>query len=486
MRARRQRRDSGSLGGQASLQLDLETPAIGAVADEDDPFTDDPPSPVSPSYGSDEQSAPVPAPTLPAPQPPLAPRGDSGNGKHDPSDGAPATPGEAAPGIDDGTLIASSTVKETYRESVRSILDEKTWEQKFDPGALIYTARVHGRATWERERARKEPIRKLVQERQQQRPDELPWAGYHEVPEADLLEVACRFLYNGLTEAVCGAYIAHETVPLSIAQAGICVVGYSGRHDQWYERLLRRELLIELDDPLAEAEAVLGLRDRWSRPGTPDRLHQLSELARRGFVSYMERRIMLTQCEGKWKIGYGQPAPLELLTGMGNMELLEMSLELLRALLLDDPRWVFVSQKSREVGLQSIADTLKPFEFTALTRLQPRLEEQIRIGHYPDFYLRKVVRFVEEVTPHLVLGAFRAGAFSPPRFFVAHEERVFQAAVIAMADSLATQPVGIPALVRLAQAGCRAAIGADSFEQLIQQAYREAGAPEWFYRGEIR
>ena len=65
--------------------------------------------------------------------------------------------------------------------------------------------------------------------------------------------------------------------------------------------------------------------------------------ARRGFVSYREREVMVTECAGHWRMGYGMPAPLELLTGMGNMDLLQMSLDLLRRLLLDDPRWVFVT-----------------------------------------------------------------------------------------------------------------------------------------------
>src|SRR3712207_7886210 len=42
---------------------------------------------------------------------------------------------------------------------------------------------------------------------------------------------------------------------------------------------------------------------------------QLSELARRGFVSYMERLVMRTQCPDRWRLGYGVPVPFDLLTG---------------------------------------------------------------------------------------------------------------------------------------------------------------------------
>jgi hypothetical protein len=338
----------------------------------------------------------------------------------------------------------------------------------------------------ERERALREPARTLLRERLATLPDAPPHAGLHKVGEADLERVARGYLYNGLTEAVCGDLVIHETVPLSIGHMGVCVVGYDGRLDQWRQRVVREEFSINLDDPLAEAEAVLEMRDRLARPGAPHRLQQLTELARRGFVSHMERRIMLEQCPDKWRLGYGVPAPIDLLTGAGNLDLAERSLDLLRRLLLGDPRWVWVTRASGEPGLETLSHALEPLEFVVLMRLRSRLAEQVELGNYPRYYLELADRFVEEVGPHLVLGAFRAGALSPARFFVAHEERVYTAALIAMADALSVQPSGFPALIQLARAACRAALGGQAFEQVVRQAYRDAGAPEWFHRGDIQ
>ena len=97
-----------------------------------------------------------------------------------------------------------------------------------------------------------------------------------------------------------------------------------------------------------------------------------------------------------------------------------------------------------------------------------------------------VDRFLADVGPSLVLGAFRVGPLSPARYFVAHEERVYEAALIAMADAVSTQPSGLPALVQLARASSEAALGGPEFERAVQQEYINLGAEEWFHRGEFR
>ena len=54
-----------------------------------------------------------------------------------------------------------------------------------------------------------------------------------------------------------------------------------------------------------------------------------------------------------------------------------------------------------------------------------------------------------------------------------------------MADALSLQPRGFPALIDLARSSCRAILGGEVFERVVEQAYREAGGPEWFHRGEV-
>src|SRR5581483_6892453 len=135
-----------------------------------------------------------------------------------------------------------------------------------------------------------------------------------------------------------------------------------------------------------------------------------------------------------------------------------------------------VTATSLAPGLEMLAQALEPFEFAIMIRWGARLQEQVLTGHYTHRQGQMAAEFAAEVGPKIVLGAYRAGHLSPPRFFFAHEERAYTAALIAMADSLATQPRGAPALIDLARASCRSALGGEAFEQLVQQAYREAGA----------
>lgn len=384
-----------------------------------------------------------------------------------------------------GPLIDDETVRRSFGKRVRDLLDLTQWPVNPDPAELFRSVGEHGRRAVEHERGLHEPLREMLAG-MAGLPDAPPHAGLHPVSEEELEGVARGYLYNGQTEAVAGDFVVHDTLPLSIGQAGICVVGYSGRHNQWHHRLIRQEMPIRLDDPLAEAQAVLEARDRASLPGGVNRMQQLTELARRGFVSHMVRRVMLSECPGRWRIGDGPAVPFDLLTGAGSMELLELSLAMLRRLLLEDSRWLFVSGALGEPGLELLSRALRPFEFAVMIRLHTRMEEQVGRGHYPRHYQREALRFAREVGPRLVLGAFRSGPLAPARFFIAHEERVYVAALIAMADALALQPQGTPALLQLARASCRAALGGPEFEKLVQQAYREAGAEDWFFRGEVR
>src|SRR5207248_2701134 len=152
---------------------------------------------------------------------------------------------------------------------------------------------------------------------------------------------------------------------------------------QWQHRLAaRQELTISVDHPVERAMEALDQRRRPSASGSPTQLQRLSAMARRGFVRYMERDVMLEECGG-WRIGYGSPAPLDLLTGMGSLDLIELSLDLLQRLLLGESRWVFVSASSPMEPLESLASALEPLEFAIVSRLHTELFDQAMSGNYP-------------------------------------------------------------------------------------------------------
>src|SRR5207247_332233 len=96
-------------------------------------------------------------------------------------------------------------------------------------------------------------------------------------------------------------------------------------------------------DPVEEIRAILNQRARRSRigPGSggPD---TISRLMRRAFQSAAERKLLLEKAGPGWRMGYGVPAPYDLLTGSGSMDLIDAALPVLEELLLHEKRWVFV------------------------------------------------------------------------------------------------------------------------------------------------
>src|SRR5205085_4535714 len=86
----------------------------------------------------------------------------------------------------------------------------------------------------------------------------------------------------------------------------------------------------------------------------------IAELGRRGLATFAQRAVLANRSGAAWRIGRGSPAPFELLTGSGSMRLAEPAVSVLRKLLLEHRKFVFVSPTSRERGLLTIGNALGP------------------------------------------------------------------------------------------------------------------------------
>src|SRR5262249_40806218 len=152
-----------------------------------------------------------------------------------------------------------------------------------------------------------------------------------------------QVLFNGATEASYGTAAGHDTLPLSLTQVGVCLVSYAGEQGAWVHRLYRRDLRLRGTDPVDEALAILERRQAQSESEPWGRHDRLTELGRRGITAYAERAVLLKQSQAPWRMGRGNPAPYELLTGSGSMELLLAGLDLLSELILGHRRFVYIS-----------------------------------------------------------------------------------------------------------------------------------------------
>ena len=101
-------------------------------------------------------------------------------------------------------------------------------------------------------------------------------------------------LFNGGVEACDGTSERHDSLAVTIYQIGISLVSYGGSQGCWQHQLFRRDLRLETDDPVAAVVALLERRRR--REGlAAASSDDLSELARRGVLSFMERYVLALQ-----------------------------------------------------------------------------------------------------------------------------------------------------------------------------------------------
>jgi hypothetical protein len=195
-------------------------------------------------------------------------------------------------------------------------------------------------------------------------------------------------------------------------------------------------------------------------------------------MSYAERAILLHKSGARWRMGHGAPAPVELLTAAAE-PFLDASLRVLRGLILDHRRFIFVPSGPAERLWLTLGAALEPLEYAVLETQEDRLLRFVERGTSPAFSsasMREALEFVHEVGPKLVLGIYRASRLAPGQLFYAHADHVHEAALIALADSVLHEHRGFPLLIDLADTVCTAHFSAASFAAGVNAAYAAAGA----------
>ena len=287
-------------------------------------------------------------------------------------------------------------------------------------------------------------------------------------------------------EACDGASVVHDTLPITIAQIGVCQVSYHGEQGAWAHRLFRRDLRVGGLDPVDEALELLERRQRRSGSDEKSRRDALSDLARRGIMTYAERAVLLHKSIAEWRMGHGNPAAYELLTGSGMARLVDASLDLLSDLVLRHQKFIFVPSDFGNRMLLTIANALRPLEYAIIDTQQEYIEQLEQRGHYTGEWARlrsRLQEFAADVGSKIVVGAYRASALAPPRVFYAHIDHAHTAAQIAMADSTLHEHRGFPMLIDLADLVCRGTFDPGAFMGLAQSVYVHAGEP-FRYLGE--
>lgn len=370
---------------------------------------------------------------------------------------------------------SSAEFERGFGEPLGSVLDLRTWSSGADLPALYerLDAEITGALAQEDRVKRGLRAEVFPQLRNRARPGAPPLAGHHQLSLETVEKLHRTVLFAGEVEACDGTVLLHDAVALTMIQLGICLISYNGDEGTWSHRLFRRDLRAAPDSPIEEALQLLELRERRTGVGVDDRRDRLTELGRRGIMTYAERAVLASVSSAPWRIGHGTPAPFELLTGAGSLDLVERAVEVLSKLLLEHRRFAFVPSAPRQRALLTIGSALRPLEFAVVHKLRSYVEDVVERGNLRGRRLQRAREFVAEAGEQVVVGVYRVSRHAPPYVFYApaEPELCAQAAAIVMADAALQEHRGFPLLLDMADQLCAASFGRQEFLGMVGAAY---------------
>jgi hypothetical protein len=398
--------------------------------------------------------------------------------------------------VSEALAVSADEYQDGFGEPLAKTLDLETWTTGENLASIYGRIEAEVRDAIAQENLVRAEIRKRVFPLLGAYPGSPPSAGVYSAKLADLHRVHHGLLFNGGVEACDGTQQVHDTLPLTILQMGISLVSYQGHQGTWGQRLFRRDLRVASGDPTQEMLDLLERRERRGGLNQPSRRDSLSELARRGIMAYGERAILLRRSTATWRMGHGNPAPYELITGSGSLDLMIEATRIIRELVEQHQKFVFVSSEPSDRVLLTIGQALIPLEFAIVGTLKERIENTVEHGHYrgrftvdshwdgqklsAEEWIRK---FRDDIAPLVVVGVYRATELAPPQMFFAHRDHADIAAHIVLADSVLQAHRGFPLLIDLADNVCRGVFGGDTLSGPVSAAYADVGAP-WQYLSE--
>jgi hypothetical protein len=363
-----------------------------------------------------------------------------------------------------------------YGEPIGVTLNIDSWQSGGNLEGLYQRLEAEVQSAVEIENSQRDLIRRDLLPRVRTRPGAPACAGCYRATPMDLERIHQTLLFNGAVEACDGTCVEHDTLPVTITQIGVCLVSYKGDQGSWTQQLFRRDLRASTGNALEDLFSLLDNRTQRGSTDVDER-GKLSELARRGIMAYAERAILTRKAHAPWRLGHGVPMPYELLTGSGSMELLDQSMQVMRELLLEHGKVLFVPSAPADRRWLTLGHALFPLEFVILETIQERMLKIVDAGHYSKEYKDRARQFCHQIGPQVVLGIYRTSSAAPPYFFFSHKDYACEAALIAMADSVLQEHRGFPMLIDLADTICHTTFGNDIFNNAVQMAYAHAGEP---------
>jgi hypothetical protein len=392
----------------------------------------------------------------------------------------PATEPLPPVGTDPDAPTPTPEIEKALGQTISSALDFANWEQSSGLPGLGKAQEYLTKSVKEQGRIL-QGIRKHLLNELASFPNAPLGAGVYRAKEEDLRVARRTILLSGRMTAARGASVGHDGLAASLVSVGICLTKYDGQIRSWRTMFLRHDCDIRTNDTVEEIRAYLNQQARRSRVGPGAAGHDnISRLMRRAFQSAAERKSLLEKAGPGWRMGYGVPAPYDLLTGSGSMGLIDAVLPILEDLLLGEKRWVFVPDSLSSRAFSVIAAGLPPGHLAIIQKAKPTFDAIVDKGHYDSAYRAKIRKFVDKAGDAIVIGGFRATPFAPPQLFFAHAEHAVHAGLVAMADAELQPHRGFPLLLELAGISCKTSLGIEAFQGMVESTYAKAGAGSFY------
>jgi hypothetical protein len=391
--------------------------------------------------------------------------------------GKPIADDNDSPGAD-ASARAPSPRGRSYREltgeSIEETLDLASWDPADRLAEQFDRIKREIEEALTRETESRTAIRDSVFPLLQSRAEAPPNAGVHRVSLDELRAIQRSVLFSGHVQAVDGASIIHQILPITIVQTAVVMANYLGETGAWGHRIFQKDVRLQPRNGLDEALAFLQGRAQRGEEGDDG----ISDMLRRGLMMHGELNVLATAATAPWRIGHGHPLPKELLTGTGMPELIELSVPLFRELLLNHKQFVYVPRATEDTVLQTIGGALLPLEYAIIQDIGVYLGSVIEDGHYGRgrFQHAKALldAFRDEAERKIISGVFRVSPHAPAQVFYAHADHAAEAALVAMADAVLVEPRGFPMLLDVAGTLCREFFPSDSIQRPAAAVYAKS------------
>lgn len=383
---------------------------------------------------------------------------------------------------------ASDTLEQQFEQALD--LDSWTTGERMDQLSARLEREVEMAAQFEDGMAPR--LLKKLEEALPTAPDRSVESGVYTLSVDEVTGAIRNVLFNGLVEACDGTRVTVSTLPVTVVQIGICLTSYQGTGDGGTigHRLYRHDIMRKNGNAEQEVLDFLSRRARrkkneMARPEFGDDGHHMSisDMLCRALMIYAERAMLAERSTRPWRLGHGGPMPHELIVGSGRNEMAFASLQMLRGLLLDHKKFIFVPSEISDAAVVTIANALQPLQYAVLRNTKDIIEGYIAGSsyerpHYKASGLYQAVRsFQEDAGSKVVLGVYRASSLCPGRVFYAHEDHVHEAAQIVMADSALQEARGFPNLIDIADRTCKGMFEPGGLSAQVHAALARSGSP---------